>query len=89
MGGVITFTINGTEYQAEEGMTWKEWVYSEYNVIGFYLDNLDNYIDAGNWFAAAQARILEGVWFVCYSDGLRVEATDNIIKNYSYVINHL
>jgi hypothetical protein len=29
---LITFTIDGTEYQAEEGMTWGEWVDSEYNV---------------------------------------------------------
>ena len=28
---LITFTIDGTEYQAEEGMTWGEWVESEYN----------------------------------------------------------
>ena len=28
---LITFTVNGTEYQAEEGMTWGEWVDSEYN----------------------------------------------------------
>ena len=28
---LITFTIAGTEYQAEEGMTWVDWVNSEYN----------------------------------------------------------
>lgn len=27
----ITFTIKGSEYQAEEGMTWGEWVISVYN----------------------------------------------------------
>lgn len=31
----ITFTIDGTEYQAEEGMTWGEWVESEYNTSTF------------------------------------------------------
>ena len=30
-GNLITFTIDETEYQAEEGMTWGEWVDSEYN----------------------------------------------------------
>ena len=30
---LITFTIDGVEYQAEEGMTWEEWVNSEYNKI--------------------------------------------------------
>ena len=29
---MITFTIDGTTYQAEEGMTWAEWVESPYNV---------------------------------------------------------
>lgn len=33
------FTINGTSYQAKEGMTWAEWVNSEYNTKGFYISN--------------------------------------------------
>ena len=32
---LITFTINGTEYQAEDGMTWGEWVESDYNTDGY------------------------------------------------------
>jgi hypothetical protein len=32
---LITFTIAGTEYQAEEGMTWEEWCNSEYNTDDF------------------------------------------------------
>ena len=28
---IINFTIDGTSYQAEEGMTWAEWVESDYN----------------------------------------------------------
>lgn len=31
---VITFTIAGTTYSADEGMTWGEWVESDYNTIG-------------------------------------------------------
>ena len=34
---LISFTIEGTTYQAVDGMTWDEWVYSEYNTGGFYL----------------------------------------------------
>ena len=30
-GNLITFIIDTTEYQAEEGMTWGEWVESDYN----------------------------------------------------------
>lgn len=33
--GMISFTIDGTAYQAEEGMTWSEWVNSEYNTDGY------------------------------------------------------
>ena len=40
-GGVkiIEFTIDNTSYQAEEGMTWGEWVNSEYNTIGVYIND--------------------------------------------------
>lgn len=31
---LITFTIDGTSYQAEEGMTWGEWCNSSYNTTG-------------------------------------------------------
>ena len=33
--GMISFKINGTSYQAKAGMTWEEWVNSEYNTAGF------------------------------------------------------
>lgn len=32
----IGFTIDGTTYYAKEGMTWGEWVASEYNTGGFF-----------------------------------------------------
>lgn len=35
----ITFTIDGTEYKALEGMTWGEWLESEYNTGGFYVSS--------------------------------------------------
>ena len=35
---LITFTVDGVEYQAEEGMTWEEWCDSEYNVSNFIYD---------------------------------------------------
>ena len=34
---IINFTIDGVSYQAEEGMTWAQWVGSAYNEDGFYL----------------------------------------------------
>ena len=37
---IINFTISGTTYQTDcqayEGMTWFEWVNSEYNVDGYW-----------------------------------------------------
>lgn len=35
---IINFTIEGTSYQAEEGMTWAQWVKSDYNTGEFALD---------------------------------------------------
>ena len=51
-GEIITFTIAGDEYQAEEGMTWEEWVNSEYNtsnflILGGVIQSFDNkYVNA-------------------------------------------
>lgn len=42
---LITFTIGDTEYQAKEGMTWEEWVESEYNIDNYYyIDETSNSI---------------------------------------------
>ena len=46
---MISFTIDGTSYQAEEGMTWAEWVASSYNTGGFAIDSSGKYIvDSSN-----------------------------------------
>lgn len=41
----ITFTINDTSYQAEEGMTWKDWVNSEYNTDGYFYNGFSDDYD--------------------------------------------
>ena len=47
-GQIITFTVEGTTYQAESGMTWEEWVESEYNTVGAYLSyNASFGLDSG------------------------------------------
>lgn len=33
---LISFTISGTSYQAEEGMTWEQWVNTDYNTNNKY-----------------------------------------------------
>lgn len=43
-GTLISFTIYGTEYQAEEGMTWEQWCDSSYNTDGYYVNWANGYI---------------------------------------------
>ena len=35
---LITFKIADRTHQAEEGMTWNDWIDSKYNTNGFYYD---------------------------------------------------
>lgn len=42
---LITFTIEGTSYQAEEGMTWQQWVDSSYNTGGW---NINSHSEVSN-----------------------------------------
>lgn len=44
---LITFTIQGTEYQTYKGMTWGKWVESEFNTGGFYTSGIFIYPPAG------------------------------------------
>lgn len=39
---LISFTIADSSYQAVEGMTWGEWVESDYNTVGAYLEAPSN-----------------------------------------------
>lgn len=39
--GTITFTIADVTYTADEGMTWEEWIASEYNTDGYYAGEYD------------------------------------------------
>lgn len=45
---IISFTVHGVSYTAEEGMTWAQWVGSDYDTNGYILsgDNITD--DAGN-----------------------------------------
>lgn len=44
----ITFTIDGVECKAKEGMTWAEWCDSDYNAMGVYVISDDVVIDNDN-----------------------------------------
>ena len=71
---LIAFTISGIDYQAEEGMTWSEWVESSYNTGSnlFYKSGSTAYI-----------KDMMYEWCVCY-DSAKVVATDVIIAGAAY-----
>ena len=74
-GGIslISFTIDGTEYQAEEGMTWGEWIESEYNTDSWVLyEAFDHYV------------IFDGKYFV-YDNLLgEIHSSHEIVANHDY-----
>ena len=45
----ITFKISGTSYQAEVGMTWEEWVNSDYNTGNYYINGSLITVGDGNY----------------------------------------
>ena len=47
---LISFTVAGKSYQAEEGMTWAEWVDSDYNVDGYKTGVLGRDFDTTGYF---------------------------------------
>lgn len=71
---LISFTIAGTSYQAEEGMTWAEWVASEYNTGSFVVKN--GYVYENN----------SSSYHICIQD-TDIPSTDQIIENTSYVLS--
>lgn len=68
----ISFTIAGTSYQAEEGMTWGEWVASSYNTGGFTVDSSgiyqrssDSYVQTSSYkLVASSETITSGYGYV-------------------------
>jgi hypothetical protein len=86
---LITFTINGTEYQAEEGMTFYDWAISE------YYDNSCNLVVIGLDGAHLRDNIINGN--VSLDDSLDISyssvpiiphiTTDTIIQPISYMPN--
>ena len=69
---LITFTIKNTEYQAEAGMTWGEWIDSEYNTSDMLVYEAPDQISNGNGY------------YVAASDGTHVKTNEVIVANASY-----
>ncbi len=66
---LITFTIGGTSYQAESGMTWAEWVQSEYNTDGVTINGKQPYKNG----------------YIHTASGTAQFSTDVIVANEAYV----
>lgn len=73
---LITFTIDGVTYQAEEGMTWGEFIDSEYNVGGRVLIQTSG--DVG------YSEDGYTIWNVADADWSLVSAGNAILSNHTY-----
>lgn len=69
----ISFSIDNTTYQADEGMTWGEWVNSLYNTGGFMISGA--YVRASNYTVV-------GIVICDYSQN----STTHIIANQAYIL---
>lgn len=71
---LISFTIGTTSYQAEEGMSWGEWVESDYNTYGLKI--IDDYI----WTESGSNTIVKEA----YDSSSKVTANEMIESNFTY-----
>lgn len=69
----ISFTIAGTTYQATSGMTWENWVSSNYNTGGFSLDGSSIYQSSSSKYVNYNSQ--------------EVQSTDTIVADASYTLN--
>ena len=76
----ITFTIAGTSYEADEGMTWREWVNSDYNV-----DNFD-YIGDYGYIAKTWDVETDTGEIVSYNGTPVLEEGNTIVANRAYTL---
>ena len=76
---IINFTIGGDFYQAEEGMTWAQWVESAYNNSGFYSAYESVYWGEDFWFILCNSGKAPN------DDDYYVNAADVIQANTDYV----
>lgn len=80
---LINFTIVSSEYTALKGMTWLEWVNSEYNIKGgsklFTCDNEDDYVHPGG---ASHLVVRNNIHIIPIG-------TDKIIANGDYYVDNI
>ena len=78
-GNLITFTINGVKYNAEEGMTWGDWVDSEYNIINASIYQLSSGVSYITLMGT------QGPITIYDSNYNYVNTTQEIIINHNYI----
>ena len=74
---IINFSIEDFQFQAEEGMTWREWVDSEYNTDGACVYNE----------ATDTIRFVEYSLDVLSPSNAPVKGSDSIITGYFYYLS--
>lgn len=74
---IINFVVDGNALQAEDGMTWGQWLSSSYNTVGYQQNTLEG-INTVQIFG-------DGINFygVAYNDAF-VNLTDTIVANRIY-----
>lgn len=70
----LTFTIDGKSYYADDGMTWEDWVLSNYNTAGLRSD------EENDWIVQTEMEA------VCDSYSSPVSPRDTILANTEYTI---
>ena len=80
-GRIITFTIEGVEYQAEEGMTWRDWCASDYNTAWFYISEGSN-LGGGSNYNFTSEFITDGTGGAWLNMGIFKQDKD-LIDNFS------
>ena len=74
---IISFSIENYQFQAEQGMTWREWVNSEYNSDGVCVYNE----------GADTIRFVEYSLDVLSPSNTPVKGSDSIISGYFYYLS--
>lgn len=74
----ITFTIDTSQYQYVSGMTFNDWVSSEYNIDSFYVYGADHYVYGSNGVT---------VWYSDEKNYAPVVGTDAINSSFIYNFN--
>ena len=67
---LIRFTIEGFEYQAEQGMTWAEWIESEYNSIDCYILNNKIHYYNGDLLKDVNSRVTQEASSIISNNGI-------------------